>query len=136
MEQNHQKNVKIKFENLTRLSSYFDRSSSIRFQQDMARYFEYNFAMPSWEKVRMLTAETFVEEKNSKAPIIIRINHTHLSKNVKASLSLKENKNLKQALYCCSISNIRVSVTFTESKNVAAKSSPNYKNMANSIIKR
>ena len=66
--------------------------------------------MRRWEKVRMLTAETFVEEKDSKAPIIIRINHTHLSKNVKASLSLKENKNLKQALYCCSISNIRVCV--------------------------
>lgn len=57
--------LEIKLEDLTRLSSYFDRSSLIRLQLEVWYSNEYNFAMRGKENIRMLTAETFVEEKDS-----------------------------------------------------------------------
>ena len=81
--------VEIEQNDLARLSSYFNRSTPVRLQQEVWYNIEYNFGMRGRENIRDLTVDTFIKEKDSNGKTYIRINETLLSKNVKASLSHK-----------------------------------------------
>ena len=89
--------VEIEQNDLERLSSYFNRSTPVRLQQEVWYNIQYNFGMRGRENMRELTVDTFTKEKDSSGRTYIRINETRLSKNVKASLSHKEFDDLKNA---------------------------------------
>ena len=80
---------------MQKMSSYFDRTSTDILQEEVWFSIVYYFGFRGREVIRDLPPKCFSFEKDSENETIVGLKSTYLSKNIKASLSKKEYENIK-----------------------------------------
>ena len=80
---------------MTKLGEYFDRSSHLVLQDEVLFNLIFYFGLRGRENLRALKKDTFEVEVDSDGKEYVSLKSTMMSKNVKASLSQKEFKDIK-----------------------------------------
>ena len=83
---------------MTKLGEYFDRSSHLVLQDEVLFNLIFYFGLRGRENLRALKKDTFEVEVDSDGKEYVSLKSTMMSKNVKASLSQKEFKDIKNTV--------------------------------------
>ena len=87
----------IEREDLLKIKNYFDRSTSVRLQEEAWFGIHFHFGLRGREMYRKLCTDSLVLDTDSTGRRYFRISHDFLSKNVKESLKKCEYENVKKA---------------------------------------